>query len=208
MGLPNSESQQKTLFRLQLRGTQPSLEELESRGLGSIFLEEKFAKFKPYVEYMSGQKNMEDLWAYAYEIETWTQLVQERGVTGVKALRLFLEFDDGHQAPLLTLNSLGRGAWTRRVEVFVTRKGEWIVFFENGSTRRLTFHASVKSLGRRLQSVARESNAYYNTDSPLITIGLHLDEVVRKTLVERAKATRALDELLAGLGRQNGAIGH
>jgi hypothetical protein len=208
MVMTNSETQQKAVFRLQLRGGYMPLHELEKAGLGSVFLEEKHTKLKPLLKYMTGQKNLEDLWAYPYEIERWKEIVERHGLTGLQCLRFFTQDHRGYKSRILTLS----GGSSPRIEVFLTRKGEWLVFAEGGSTGTITTHDSVQSLGRKLRTIARQSSStfggsYHGDGAPLILLGLHLDAVVRQTLRERAEATSSLNELLIRMEKQSAIIG-
>lgn len=208
--MPSRESQQKALFRELFRGKTPDPRDLRTMGVDLVFLEEKFAKFKPFLEYMSGQKNLENLWTHAYDMDHWSEVVARNGLTGLKCLRMFRELDRGYTRSLLTLHPLSHGS-TPRLEVFLTRKGKWLVYVGDGGTNEnLTFHDTVNGLGRRLQTIARENNAYFHTEYgrgiPLLALALHLDEMVKRTLSERMKTTKSLEGLLAAMEEQTAVI--
>lgn len=209
MGAPNSNKTAKDLFRILLRGGQPRLDYVEAT-FGVIFLEAKLAAIKPYIEYLYGQKNLEDLWVYEYEIEDWKRIVDEHGLTGTKCLGLVERDIRGHQQHLFVLIPLSTGA-SPRVEVFLTRNGEWLVFDTYEGEPRISRCKSVESLNRRLRSLERRSNSKFvgshEGGSPLLAIALYLDRLVEKTLIERLKATQSLQALRRKLKEQSAMIG-
>ena len=213
MGLPISKNPHEDIFRARLRGTPLDHATLTELGLDLTFFEEKFAAFRPHLKYISEQMNLEDMLGSGNppKAEQWKRLVEEAGLTGTKCLRFTAH--DGYHHPLLQL--FGNSAV---LEVFLTRDGRFIFYTSLSleSEGEITHIKSVADLVQKFEQIQRETSTHFvkvmasvaHRQSPMISLGLRLDEMVARTIRDKEMNLESLRKVHQTMKTQSAVIGH
>lgn len=147
MGTPISTSAQRTIETFSLTGQTPSRRDLHNLGIDIKLLEQRHSAIKEHISRLEGFVNLKNIWIEQIRgHKTWDVLVDEAKLARVRAIRLITTENSYARYRPIFLGFLGYD-----VEVFLTRKGDWIIWYEGYSQGRGQFsrhHTAEAAVGR------------------------------------------------------------
>lgn len=206
MGMPISEEIQQLVADLWLKGEKMDLADFIHNGFDSRFLQLKFELFKPQIPYMADFEKLEDACPYDWKKPAWAERVEESGQSGVRCLWFNQSRTDRY--PLLHLHPIRSGSFPD-VEIFLTRKGTWLVY-SNQTTRSETsefvVYETVADLLEGLRALEGETHEFFKFgDSAAMALARRLDKFLEHSIKdkkERLATQRTLLEKMQAMNKR------
>lgn len=203
MGTPISKTAIQVLREFFGRGVTPDNDTLSKLGIDKILLRHTHASFRSAIGWIDGFRPLEDACKHARNHRTWTTAVRNSPHKDARVLRFATS---SIAIPgLLRLESL-TGDHDIEIEVFLTRMGEWIVWYggkphENYRDVAFTKHTSVDEVLKRLENLRGDRYRYSGSSSVAFQLREGLIRFLEESIDEKQRRLDSLKELHADFKR-------
>jgi len=204
MGMPISEEVQQLVADFWLKGEKMDLADFVRYGFDARFLELKFELFKPQIPYMADFEKLEDAYSYEHVKSTWAEYVAWSELTGTRCL--WFNQSRVERYSQLYLNPI-RGGSSPIVQVFLTRKGTWLVYTNHATTSeiaRFMTYETVADLLDGLRAREGETHRFFEYgDSAAMVLARRLDMFLEDSIKDKEERLAAQRRLLEKTNAMN-----